>query len=350
METDLWELYSLMLKSRLIEEAIAQLWREGLISGEMHLGTGEEAIYAGVVSHLRDGDAMALDHRGTGPLLVRGVDPAPILKELLGRADGLCGGKGGHMHLYSKKHLAASSGIVGASGPAAVGFALSGSRLRPGSIAVAFFGEGAINQGMLMESMNLAVVWKLPVFFVCKDDSWSITTKSEEMTGADVTARASGFGLNVSEADGTDVAGVYRAAGDIVARMRNGGEPEFLRVGCVHLEGHFLGYRLIRATKQPLREMPGIALPLTRSLFAGKGAGVRERVAGLKMVVTSLLDTIRDPRNDSKSDPVANVRRSLLGDEARLIELEQSIGVEVTSIVTKVTERELEEATKEGEN
>jgi len=103
MPPDLWSLYSLMLKSRLIEEAVARLWQDGLISGEMHLGTGEEAIVAGVVSHLRDGDAMALDHRGTAALLMRGVEPVPILRELVGDRRGLCGGMGGHMHLLSRE-------------------------------------------------------------------------------------------------------------------------------------------------------------------------------------------------------------------------------------------------------
>ena len=143
MPPDQWSLYSLMLKSRLLEEAVVKLWHDGLISGEMHLGTGEEAVNAGVVAHLREGDAMALDHRGTAALMMRGVDPVLILREMLGRPDGLCGGKGGHMHLFSKEHLAASSGIVGASGPTASGFALSAQYLRPGAVAVAFFGEGA---------------------------------------------------------------------------------------------------------------------------------------------------------------------------------------------------------------
>jgi TPP-dependent pyruvate/acetoin dehydrogenase alpha subunit len=158
-----------MLKSRLFEEAVAKLWHDGLISGEMHLGTGEEAVVAGVVSQLREGDAMALDHRGSAALIMRGLDPVLIIRELLGCPDGLCGGMGGHMHLFSREYLAASSGIVGAAGPAAAGFALAANRLRPGSIAVAFFGEGSMNQGMLMESMNLASAWNLPVLFVCKD-------------------------------------------------------------------------------------------------------------------------------------------------------------------------------------
>ena len=153
---DLWSLYALMKRSRQFEGAVTQLWKDGLISGEMHLGTGEEAILAGVVPQLCPGDAMAVDHRGSAAFLLRGVDPVLLLREMLGRDDGLCGGRGGHMHLYSKEHLAASSGIVGAEGPTAVGFALAAQYLRPGTITVAFFGEGAMNQGMLMESINLA--------------------------------------------------------------------------------------------------------------------------------------------------------------------------------------------------
>ena len=147
MTPNIWSLYSLMLKSRLFEEAIGQLWHDGLISGEMHLGTGEEAIIAGIIDHLREGDAMALDHRGTAPLFMRGVDPILILRELLGYPDGLCAGMGGHMHLFSKDHLSASSGIVGAAGPTAAGFALAAQYLRPKAVALAFFGDAAINQG-----------------------------------------------------------------------------------------------------------------------------------------------------------------------------------------------------------
>ena len=148
---DSWLVYRQMLKSRLFEEAVAVLWEHGLISGEMHLGTGEEAIVAGVVLQLKDGDAMALDHRGTSALLMRGVDPYLLLREFLGQPDGLCKGMGGHMHLFAPELLAASSGIVGASGPAAAGFALASQYLRPGAVSVAFFGEGATNQGMLLE-------------------------------------------------------------------------------------------------------------------------------------------------------------------------------------------------------
>jgi len=178
------------------------------------MSIGEEGVVAGVVSLLREGDAMALDHRGTAPLLMRGEDPVLLLKEFLGRPDGLCRGQGGHMPLFSQKHMAASSGIVGASGPAAAGFALAlKTHEKEGALAVAFFGEG---------SMNLAAAWKLPVVFVCKDNGLSITTLSLEVTGGDLLQRAQGLGLTPYEADGARVESVQAAASSAFQAVRQG--------------------------------------------------------------------------------------------------------------------------------
>ncbi|MFN2282841.1 MAG: thiamine pyrophosphate-dependent dehydrogenase E1 component subunit alpha [Anaerolineae bacterium] len=333
---DIWSLYALMLRSRLFEEAIAQLWHDGLISGEMHLGTGEEAIIAGVVAHLREGDAMALDHRGSAALLMRGVDPVLILRELLGHPDGICGGMGGHMHLYSKQHLAASSGIVGAEGPAATGFALAAQYSRPGTVAVAFFGESAMNQGMLMESMNLASVWNLPVLFVCKDDGWAITTQSRQVTGGDLDTRARGLGVSAVEVDGRDVSAVWEAAGQAIESARSGQGPTFLHARCVHFEGHFLGFQLIRAIRAPLREMPGIAIPLTQSFLRPGGATLRERLSGLRTVIAALLATVRDPRRDLTNDPVPRARVTLQTQPERLQELEDQIEKEIGDVLASV--------------
>jgi TPP-dependent pyruvate/acetoin dehydrogenase alpha subunit len=325
MTFDLWSLYALMLKSRLFEEGITKLWFDGLISGEMHLGTGEEAVIAGVVAHLQKDDAMALDHRGTAALLMRGEEPVRILRELLGYEDGLCGGMGGHMHLFSKAYLSASSGIVGAEGPAAAGFALSAQYLRPGAVSVAFFGEGAVNQGMLMESMGLASVWNLPVLFVCKDDGWAIATQSQRVTGGDLNARARGFGIPAVDVDGCDVRSVWEATHSAIERARSGGGPTFVRARCVHFEGHFLGFQLIRILRDPLREMPEIAVPLTYSFLRPGGAALSERLAGLKEVLAAVLSTLRDPRRDSAHDPVRRARETLLSDPIRLRELEDEI-------------------------
>jgi pyruvate dehydrogenase E1 component alpha subunit len=338
MPPDLWALYALMLKSRLFEEIVTQLWKDGLISGEMHLGTGEEAIAAGVVSQLGPDDAMALDHRGTPPLLMRGVDPASILGELLGYPDGLCGGRGGHMHLFSKEHLAASSGIVGAAGPTGVGFALAAQYLRPGTIAVAFFGEGAMNQGMLLESLNLASVWKLPVVFVCKDDQWSITTRSSQVTGGSLRERVCGLGLPYIEADGLDVEKMWQAAQPAIQHARLGQGPSFLHARCVHLEGHFLGYQLLRAVREPLKEMPGIAIPLTRSFIRREGASLRERIDGLKGVISSTSITRHDPRQSPTNDPIVRARAVLMPETERLKALESSVEGEVAGILSAVLE------------
>ncbi len=338
MQPDAKALYLLMLRCRLFEEAVAGLWQEGLISGEMHLGTGEEAIIAGVVSQLRDGDAMALDHRGTAALLVRGVDARLMLREMLGRPDGLCGGMGGHMHLFSREHLAASSGIIGAGGPAAAGFALAAQRLRPGSVAVAFFGEGAMNQGMLLESMNLAALWKLPVLFVCKDDGWAITTRPENSTAGSLEERARGLGVPPAAVDGLDVLRVFAAAGAAIERARSGGGPSFLHARCVHLEGHFLGFQLLRLARRPLREMPAIAGPLTRSFGRRGGAPMGKRLAGLRAVLAASQAEAGDPARQRSNDPLNRARSALEVNPAELRDLEDGVRREVLEIVASAME------------
>lgn len=325
MSPDLWALYELMLKSRLFEEAVAKLWHEGKISGEMHLGTGEEAINAGVVAHLREGDAMALDHRGTGALLMRGEEPGLILRELLGKPDGLCGGMGGHMHLFSQRFLTASSGIVGASGPAAAGFGLAAQYLRPGAVAVAFFGDGTLNQGMLMESLVLSSAWNLPVIFVCKDDGWAITTRSAELTGGDIGARAAGFGMPVIEVDGSDVSAVWEVSRSAIGRARANKGPSFIHARCVHVEGHFLGLQLIRAIREPIKEIPKLAVPIARSLLTPGGSSLSERMEGLNEVLKALRTTLQDPRRDTANDPIRRTRQFLLSEARRLRKLEDTI-------------------------
>ncbi|MCP5106520.1 MAG: thiamine pyrophosphate-dependent dehydrogenase E1 component subunit alpha [bacterium] len=334
MQPDLWALYRQMLMSRLFEIEVTRLWEKGLISGEMHLGIGEEAIMAGVVSQLIDGDAMALDHRGTAPLLMRGVDPVLLLREFLGRADGLCRGMGGHMHLFSPEHLAASSGIVGASGPAAVGFALAARHLRPGTLAVAFFGEGALNQGMLMEAMNLASAWKLPVLFICKDNDMAITTRSSSVTSGTPVDRAKGFAMHSSRVDGSDVSTVWKAACTAMHRARAGKGPTFLHMRCRHFEGHMLGDPLLRIARRPLKEIKQTGWPLIKSFSKGKGAPIRERTGSMRMI-TSLIKKSVMEQFSKKGDPVGYIRKALKSDETRLRELEVETNREVRQVVEK---------------
>lgn len=328
---DLMALYRHMLRSRLFEKAVRDLWDQGKISGEMHMGMGEEAIAAGVVCQLQSGDAMALDHRGTPPLIMRGVDPVLLLREFLGRPDGLCKGMGGHMHLFVPQALAASSGIVGASGPAGAGFALAAQYLRPGKLAVAFFGEGALNQGMMMESLNLSVAWNLPVIFVCKDNGWAITTSSPQVTGGNLAQRVEGFGMPVVDVDGSDVEAVWLSARTAMQRARDGGGPTFLLARCTHIEGHFLGDPLLRIGRSPWQELPSIAGALLRSTARIKGAGLRDRIQSVRSILDMILGSNRDSL-ERKFDPILTARQKLQ-EQVELRELENDVRQEVEALV-----------------
>lgn len=317
-------LYRRMLTCRRLEEAIAALWAQGLISGEMHLGIGEEGINAGVLDHLTDGDAVALDHRGTAGMVLRGVDLAAIVKECMGLPDGLCGGVGGHMHLFSEEHLAATSGIVGAAGPAACGFALAHQHLRRGKVAVAFFGEAAMNQGMLMESLNLAASWELPVLFVCRDNGMAIATPSPSVTAGDLVERARALGVPGRTVDGWDVEAVWSAAAEAIDRARGGRGAFFLRAICVRPEGHFLGDPLVRIARRPVAEMrPRIGRLLSAAIH-GEGAPISARMASLRKIAAMLWDVART-QLDHARDPVSRLRKGLRIGSAELEKLEAEV-------------------------
>jgi acetoin:2,6-dichlorophenolindophenol oxidoreductase subunit alpha len=313
------ELYLQMARMRRMEVELGELWQRGLISGELHLGIGEEAVAAGVLAHVHDGDALAVDHRSTPPFVARGSSLTAIVAEMLGSEAGLCRGRGGHMHLFDKERLAASSGIVGAAGPLGCGFALAAQGLRPGGVAVAFFGEGAINQGMLLESLNLAAVWRLPVLFVCKDSGFAITTRSKTVTAGSVTNRARSFGIPVSRVDGSDVEAVRKAAGAGIGRARAGRGPSFILARCHRRGGHFLGDPLLRLLEHPVDEGRSIAPGLTAAAVRRSGARGSQRMAGLARI-TSVLASFAGERWLLARDPLQRQRRRLAPDTARALE------------------------------
>ena len=190
-----------------------------------------------------------------------------------------------------------------------------------------------MNQGMLMESLNLASAWNLPVLFVCKDDSWSIITQSKSVTAGDLNARARGLGVPVVEVDGFDVSQVWEASHSAIERARSGEGPTFLHARCVHFEGHFLGYQPIRIVRNPLKEIPDFAIPFTQSILHLGGAALSERLAALKIVLAALLSTLRDPRQDPANDPVLRAHETLLSDPIRLQELEDQIEAEIIHVL-----------------
>lgn len=337
-ESNLWQLYRLMLRSRVFEEVTMELWEEGKIFGEMHMGIGEEAINAAVISQLTDGDAIAADHRGTAPFFMRGVDPIELILEFLGDHRGLCGGMGGHMHLFSKDHLIASSGIVGSAGPAANGFALAMKykNKKTNNIAVAFFGDGAANQGMLLESLNLASAWKLPVLFVCKDNGWAITTLTAEVTGGNLVERAKGFGIDAVEVDGLDVEESWKSINMAITQIRKKGGPFFIHAKCVHKEGHFLGDPLLafhKTTKKAFGEVTG---PLLRSVISKKGASILKR--GISLInIFSLISKSGQQTKKSK-DPLIIIRKKLEKDKDQLTKIEVEVSTEINDYIKKVSE------------
>lgn len=331
MDVPSLRLYRLMLTSRRLEEHVTELWRAGRISGEMHLGIGEEGIAAGVVDHLEEGDAIAADHRPTPLFVMRGVDLEAIVAECLGSQSGLGRGLGGHMHLMSREHLAASSGIVGAAGPLACGFGLAHQHLRPGCVAVAFFGEGAMNQGMLLESLNLAGCWGLPVLFVCKDNGVAITTASARVTSGDLPARVRGFGLPVTEVDGADVEAVWKAAREAILRVRRGGGPAYLHASCVRPDGHFLGDPLVRIVHRPVGELRDRVGPLAKAVLSRRGSGLGDRVASLAGV-TGMIGRAAGMRG---RDPLARQRTRLREDRHQFEAMEQEVEAEVRRAVER---------------
>jgi TPP-dependent pyruvate/acetoin dehydrogenase alpha subunit len=326
------DLYHQMLRARAFEAAVADLWLRGLISGEMHLGTGEEAVAAGVVTQLRDGDGLALAHRCSPPLVIRGVPLVPMLRELLGRPDGLAGGRAGHMHLFSRDHLAGSSGIVGASLPMGAGLALAGSRLRPGSIVVAFTGDGALNQGMALETLNLAVAWRLPLLVVCIDNQWAITTRSADVSGGGPVERAAAFGWRTATVDGTDVMTIHHTAHELIGALRTRGEPAFLLARCPRLDGHFLGDPMIRMAKRPLadgRDMLGhVAEAVTKT-----GGGLLDRAGGMLKMAGLMVQARGGAARDSRGDPLRKARDAIARDREACDRIEREVQEEIAAAV-----------------
>jgi TPP-dependent pyruvate/acetoin dehydrogenase alpha subunit len=236
-----WFLYRMLL-IRYFEEKVAELYRAGEIYGHVHLSVGQEAVPVGVAAALEEGDVVTSTHRGHGHCLAVGADPARMMAELFGRATGYCKGKGGSMHVADvSRGILGANGVVAGGVPHAVGAALALRKLGRPSVAVAFFGEGALNQGVLWEAANLAALWELPVVFVCENNQYAITTPFQACTAGDPLMRARGFGLWTVDVDGMDVLAVAQRAAETVQRARSGAGPAFLNCRTYRFRGHTEG-------------------------------------------------------------------------------------------------------------
>jgi pyruvate dehydrogenase E1 component alpha subunit len=236
-------IYTTMYRIRRFEETMLEQTFKGNAMGVTHPSDGQEAPPTGICAHLTDKDWIGSTHRGHGHCIAKGLDTHAMMAEIMGKATGQCGGKGGSMHIadFSKGMLGANA-IVGASIPLAVGAALTAKYrgIENESVGVSFFGDGASSQGVLHESMNLASVWKLPVIFACENNGYAEATPSWYAVSADdIASRAEGYGMPGVVVDGMDVFAVYDAAGVAIARARAGEGPTFLELKTYRYHGHF---------------------------------------------------------------------------------------------------------------
>ena len=239
----LLEAYRIMRLIREFEERVHQLFAVGDLPGFVHLYAGEEACAAGVCLHLTKEDYIASTHRGHGHCIAKGVDVHGMMAELFGRSAGVCCGKGGSMHIADLElGMMGANGIVGGGPPLVCGAALAAQREGKGNVAVAFVGDGGSNQGTTLESLNLAKIWNLPAVFVVEDNGYAEATSSSFSIGAESNAvRARGFGLPAVVVDGHDFFAVCKAAGEAIARAREGGGPSLLDCHVKRYYGHFEG-------------------------------------------------------------------------------------------------------------
>ena len=228
---------------RSFEDRVGRLYRDTEIPGFIHTSLGQEAVAVGVCAALRRDDHVVTTHRGHGHVLAKGADPNAAMAELFGKATGLCKGKGGSMHIADARlGILGANAIVGASLPLATGAALSAQVLGRDTVAVAFFGDGAVNQGSYHESLNLAAIWSLPAVFVCENNRYAEFTDSNEMTRREsVTETASAYRIEAVQIDGNDVEAVYATASAAVERCRAGDGPVLIEALTYRWHGHYEG-------------------------------------------------------------------------------------------------------------
>jgi TPP-dependent pyruvate/acetoin dehydrogenase alpha subunit len=237
------EFYRKMVAIRHFEEIAIECYKEGLLGGSYHSYVGQEAVAVGVCSALQREDYITTTYRGRGQHLAKGADPVRLFAELFGRTEGYCRGKGGPMHIADRETgILGANGIVGAGVPITAGAALSAQMSGDGRVSVAFFGDGAMNQGVVSETFNLAALWNLPAVFICENNLYAeMTPLRDSVKNQNLTERVAGFGIKVGSVDGNDVEAVFLAAKDLVEHARQGGGPVFLEANTYRLHGHMFG-------------------------------------------------------------------------------------------------------------
>ena len=280
----LLEAYRMMRTIRDFEDRVHQEFSAGGIPGFVHLYAGEEASAVGVCMNLDDRDKIASTHRGHGHCIAKGCDVDAMMAEIFGKDDGLCGGKGGSMHIADlSKGMMGANGIVGGGPPLICGAALTAKTLKTGGVAVAFVGDGASNQGTTLESYNLAKVWNLPVIFCVEDNGYAEATPSAWSVAGSQIKRAEAFGMPHYLVDGTDFFAVLDAAQEAVERARGGGGPSLIHSKLHRYYGHFEGDAMTYRGKDEVETLRNTRDPIDH---------FRRRVTEAKLLEPEQLDGI----------------------------------------------------------
>ncbi len=291
----LLEMQRRMLRIRYFDERASKMVKRGEIPGTVHTSIGQEAQVVGATMALGDSDYMTGNHRSHGHPIGKGAALGPLMAELVGKAWGVCGGKGGSMHLADfKVGSLGESGIVGSSIPIATGAALSSKVLGNGRVSLAFFGDGAANQGCLYEAMNLASVWKLPIVFLCENNQYALSTPAHTVTAGVLANRAAGFDMpGVRVEDGQSVLTVYDAVRTAVDRARAGKGPSFVEVVTYRFNEHSEGLRLAvdyRDAEQKAAWLKRDPIKLFRAHMLEQGIADEATMAGLEAEVMAEVD------------------------------------------------------------
>ncbi len=288
----LLSMYEKMLLIRRMEQQLSADFFAGKLPGSVHLYIGQEAVAVGMCEQLHESDWITGTHRGHGHFLAKGGDPKAMMAEIYGRESGICRGMGGSMHVADfSKGILGANGIVGAGLAIALGAAWAAKLEGKGQVAVCFFGDGAANQGVFMETLNISTLWKLPMIFMCEHNTFSEFSPADTVTAGEIGDRAGAFGMPVAVADGNDVIDVSRAAATAVARARSDGGPSFIEAKTYRIHGH---------------------------------------IEAEKHFLSSTYRSEEEIESWRQRDPIERLKKTLLSsgstDEARLAEIEKRVG------------------------
>jgi TPP-dependent pyruvate/acetoin dehydrogenase alpha subunit len=302
------QMYRTMWTIRRFEETAGKLYQKGVIKGGIHASIGQEGVAVGVCTALRPDDWITSTHRGHGHHIAKGADLGRLMAEIMGKDTGYCRGRGGSMHVaaFDVGSLGASA-IVAAGVPMGVGAALSARMQGQDRVVVSFFGDGAMGQGTLHESLNLAAVWKLPILFLFENNQFAVSTRVDQSIAVkDRQALAGAYGLANACADGQDVLAVYEAVHTAVELARSGGGPSFVECQTYRFEGHYFGEPQVYRTREEVKEARRSRDPIARfgAILAAEQGIPEEELLALEAQASQAVEKARAFAQESPEPPV----------------------------------------------